>query len=63
MKGFQMSISIKEKVRGSVYAHPFLETGFMDVNQAIEEANSVIEKKFGGKDRIEITRQHRKRRD
>lgn len=63
MRGFQVSISIKEKEHGSRYARPVLETGFMEVNQAFDEANRVIQHKFGTDEQFEVTRRHRKRRE
>jgi hypothetical protein len=58
-----MAIAIKEKANGNNYSRPVLETGFMDVSGAVEEANRVLQDKFGIHEQLEITRVHRKRRN
>ena len=60
---FVVAIAIKENNKGNVYSRPVLETGFMDVNSALDEANRVIQDKFGVNEQLELTRRHRKRRD
>jgi hypothetical protein len=62
MREFVMAIAIKEKARGNNYSKPILETGYMDVNNAVDEANRVMQDKFGVKEQLELTRGHRKRR-
>lgn len=62
MKGFVVAISIKERERGSRYSVPVLDTGYMDVHTACDEANRVLEHKFGVPDRLEMTRSHRRKR-
>lgn len=63
MRNFQLAIAIKEKEHGNRYSRPVLETGYMDVNSAIDEANRVLQNKFGVSEQLEMTRRHRKRRD
>lgn len=62
-RDFEMAIAIKPKVNGNRYSQPVLETGYMPVQQAIDQANDIINKKFGTNETIEIHRQHRRRRD
>ena len=57
-----MAIAIKERVQGNQYSRPVLETGYMDVNDAVGEANRVLQGKFGITEQLEITRVHRKRK-
>ena len=63
MRDYQVAIAIKEKEHGNRYSRSVLETGYMDVNKAIDEANKVMHDKFGVTDQLEMTRGHRKRRD
>ena len=63
MRHFEIAIAIKEKEHGTRYARPVLETGFMDANKAFDEANRVIQNKFGTDEQFEVTRRHRKRRE
>ena len=62
MRDFVMAIAIKEKANGNNYSRPVLETGYMDVNEAVGEANRVLQGKFGITEQLEIMRVHRKRR-
>lgn len=59
---FDISISIKPKVGGNRYSQPVLETGYCKVQDALDQVNTIIEKKFGGDETIEILRPRRRRR-
>ena len=60
---FQVSIGIKERAHGNNYSKPILETGYLPIERAFDEVNQVMQNKFGVDGQIEITRQHRKRRN
>ena len=63
MKDFMIAIAITERAFGNAYSNPVIETGYMNASEAIEEANRVLKDKFGTRYKIEITRDHRKRRN
>jgi superfamily I DNA/RNA helicase len=58
---FEIAIAIKTKEDGDRYARPVLETGYMSVQKALDQANAVIDRKFGTGETLELHRPRRRR--
>lgn len=62
-KDFEIAISIKPKENGNRYSQPVLETGYLPVQQALDQANEVITKKFGSGEMLTLQRERRRKRE
>lgn len=58
MRDYKLRIAVNTGHEQTVY-----DTGFIEATEAIQRANEIIDKKFGSKDQLELTRRHKRRRE
>lgn len=61
-RDFEIAISIKPTENGNRYSQPVLETGYLPVQQALDQANEVIAKKFGTGENLALQREPRRKK-
>lgn len=59
---FDISISIKPKEHGNRYSQPVLETGYLPIQEAFDQVNDVLRRKFGSDKIIAFQREPRRSR-